>query len=364
MENYRKTVSKCTECGKCSEVCSICRVVDDPVYSPRSKIEFVSKLEDGEILEQEEIDSIYLCTMCGLCDDVCPEDIPLSDVIKYERGLIAVRGEEPGKTPHIIDNILEDKNPGGFDNSKRQDWVTDDLEFSEDSDVGYMAGCWISFKYPEIAQQTIRILNKADIEPQLIDEEKCCGLFVTDNGHMAELELYAKEYTEEIEEQGIETLVVSCPACYGQMNKMYPLLYREPEFDIKMSMQLYSELLEEGKLELEGGEGEISVKDGCPITDMSELPRNMLTEAGYSLNELFDGETVCCGAPAGVKPNYPEISNKIGQLTIDQAREISDELVTVCPFCLYHYEGLEESQKIDMKDLSVLLGEKIKKRDI
>ncbi|OUJ18110.1 Fe-S oxidoreductase subunit, GlpC family [Methanonatronarchaeum thermophilum] len=360
MDDYRTIVSRCTDCGNCADVCSICRVVDDSVYSPRSKIELVGKLEDGLFLEEEELDSLYLCTMCGLCDDVCPEDIPLSDVIKYERGLVAVRGEEPEKTPHIIDNILEAKNPGGFDNSKRMDWVSDDLEFSDDGEIGYMAGCWISFKYPEIAQQTVKVLNKAGIKPQLIEDEKCCGLFVTDNGHTAELELYAKDYTMEIENQGIQTLVVSCPACYGQMNDMYPRLYREPEFEVKLSMEVYKDLIEEGKLELEETEGELSIKDGCPVSHLFNIPREIVDEMGYSVKELFEDETICCGAPAGVKPNYPEISEKIGKLAIDKAKETRDGMVTYCPFCQYHYEGIEESKDIQMQDLTTLLHKKLK----
>ncbi len=359
MDSYRSAVARCTECGDCAEACSICRVVEDEVYSPRSKIQLVEKLEDGMFLKEEELDSLYLCTMCGLCDDVCPEEIPISDVIKYERGLVAVRGEEPEKTPHIINNILESKNPGGHDNSERKDWVTDDLSFSEDSKYGYMAGCWVSFKYPEIARDTIRILNKGGVHPQLIDEEKCCGLFVTDSGHTAELEMYAEEYTREIEEQGIETLIVSCPACYGQMTSMYPKLYREPEFDVKMSMEIYKELIEDDKLDLGEAEGLVSVKDGCPILGMKELPRELLGQAGYQAEDLFEDDVVCCGAPAGVKPNYPEIAEKVGRLATDRALEKNQDMATVCPFCLYHYEGLDLDEKPGMNDITTLLAKNI-----
>ena len=364
-------MDRCTECDDCAEVCTVCRVVDGDVYSPRSKIQLISKLEEGKILEEEELDSLYLCMMCGQCDEACPEDIPLSDVIKYNRGLVAVRGEEPEKTKHIINNIIEEKNPGGYDNTERQEWVSSELEFSEDSKIGYMAGCWISFKYPEIARDTVRILNEGDIQPQLIDEEKCCGLFVTDSGHMAELELYAKDYTEEIESQGIETLIVSCPACYGQMNDMYPRLYRDPEFDVKMSMEIYQDLINKDKLnfekEIEGeeeAEDVVSLKHGCPITHMSDLPHDLIEETGIESKDLFGQETVCCGAPAGVKPNYPDIADEMGDLAVDKAAEQTGSMVTLCPFCQYHYDGLDsiEEKDINMTDISSLLAEKINKK--
>lgn len=362
MSDYKKLVSKCIECSACSNACIFFKVSNNKINDPRYKIQLIEKLEKGRDIEDKELDALYLCTMCGACNEVCPENIPISDIIKYGRGLISERGHEPEKTSLIVNNIIEEKNPMGLENLERQNWVTDDLEISDESNIGYMAGCWISFKYPDIAENTIKILNKGGIRPQLIEDEKCCGLFVTDNGHIDKLKKYVKNYIHQIEEMGIHTLVLSCPACYGQMKKIYPKIYREPKFEVIMSMEIYQELINQDKLQLSKGKGKVTLKDACPLKNMHGLPREIIGKTGLEVKEMFHDESICCGAPAGVKPNYPEISNDIGRMVLDKSNEISNEMITLCPYCLHHYKELIKEDKIDLKisDITNKLIQQIK----
>ncbi len=359
--NYLEKVEMCKDCGECDDVCPILEVRDKEIYAPSKKIKLLPKLKEGKKLSSEEIDSIYLSTMCGACEEACPEDIPITDILKREREILTKNNQEPKKTAHISSNILEKKNPGGQDNQKRRNWVTDDLEFSEDSDVAYMAGCWISFKYPEIAQNTVKILNEGGIKPKLLDKERCCGLFLTDNGHMEEAEEYIKEYVNYIEKLGINKLLVSCPACYGQIKEEYPKLYREPEFEVASTLEIFQKLIEQEKIDLKDNDNlAVSIRDGCPLSDNYDLPRKILKEIDYDIKEIFNKETFCCGAPAGVKPNYPEIADEIGLISIKKGQD-TDALISYCPFCLYHLEDIKDrkNKKIKLKDISGIIKEKL-----
>jgi|Deesub1362A_J573_1020465.scaffolds.fasta_scaffold00033_114 glycerol-3-phosphate dehydrogenase subunit C len=358
--NYHSAVKSCIDCGKCGEICPICKVSDNILYTPDNKIKLLSKIENGEELTKDEFDTIYLCTRCRACNEVCPVDIPIADIIQYERGLLAEQGREPEKTRHIIKNIVEKWNPKGLDNEKRKEWISDDLKFSDDSEIGYMAGCWVAFAHGEIARNTIRILNHCGIYPKILEKERCCGLFVIDNGHLNEAKEYAKNYVEYIESCGVKKLIVSCPACYSVLKFEYPKLYRKPSFEVVMSLGVFKELIESGRLKMNKINKVVSVRDGCPLRDRRDVPRYILRELGVNVVELFD-EDVCCGAPAGVKPNYPEIADAVGMLTIKRAKEISEMLISYCPFCLYHLEWVREKYGADiiMKDLSTLLIESI-----
>lgn len=344
MVDFIKEIRKCSECGRCEEICPITRVRDDSKYSPMSKINLLPKLSENKELSEKEYDNIYLCTRCGICDDYCPENIPISDIIQKEREIIAERGEEPEKTSHIIKNIFESHNPGGYEDSKRKNWVTDELEFSDNSKIGYMAGCWISYEHPEIAQNTIKILNKAGVKPQLIENEKCCGLFVTDNGHIDDFKEYAINYINEIESQGIETLIVSCPACLHQIKHEYPEKYKKQSFEVKLSIEYFEKLIQEKKLKLRNKKSDLSIKDGCHAKEVINAPKNILNKINGETHELSD-EIICCGAPAGVKPLYPKISDEIGLLSVEKAEETSEKMITYCPFCLLHFEDITERKK-------------------
>lgn len=362
MDPYQELVDSCIDCGKCGETCPICMVRDNPVYTPDSKIKLLAKLAAGEELEKDEFDSIYLCMRCGACDDVCPVNIPLMKIIQHERELIVKQGKEPEHTKRIVSNLLEKKNPGGFENSQRFSWITDDLRLSKKSDIAYMTGCWVAFKHPEIAQATVRVLNSCGIEPMVLEEERCCGLFIIDNGHLDEAREYAKNYVNYIESLGVKKLLLSCPACYGVLKFYYAELYREPKFEVLMTMELFKDLIEEGKLQPKKTKATVSVKDGCPLKHMYDVPRDILTSMGMDIAEIYNKKTLCCGAPAGVKPNYPDIADAIGMLSLKKAKEISELMVTYCPFCLYHLEWVNEKYEVNvpMKDIANILEESIK----
>ncbi|MFP4655760.1 MAG: (Fe-S)-binding protein [Methanohalobium sp.] len=363
MENYKHAVESCIDCKKCWDVCPVTKVIGNE-YTPQSKIELLSKIESGEELSEKEFDDIYLSSRCGACNEVCPVDIPIKEIIQYERSLLAEQGREPDKTTYIVQSILQHNNPGGKDDSKRFDWVSDDLQIAEHSEIGYMVGCWIAHARPEIARATIRVLNAAGIEPMLMDKEKCCGLFLVDNGHFEQIKKHAKEYIDYIESLGIKKLIVSCPGCYRTINNSYPDFYREPEFDVVPAVTVFEELLDEGKIVPENKLNiSAPLKDACHLRQMKDTPRKIFKQIGVETTEIFDDEIVCCGAPAGLKPNYPQTSADIAMLSVNKSKETSDLMLAYCPFCIYHISGVSENMdvNIQVKDISVLLDDAIKK---
>jgi Fe-S oxidoreductase len=355
MINLQELADSCIECNKCLDVCPVTKVTGNDSFTPRAKISLLDRIEAGKELTEDEMNNVYLSTRCGACDDVCPVDIPITDIIQRERQLLAEQGREPEKTGKICQNILVNNVPGHMDDAHRFDWVTNDLVIAEKSEITYMGGCWASFAQPEIARSTIRLLNAADIKPMLLKEEKCCGLFLIDNGHLDEAAEHARKYVDYIESQGIKKLVVSCPGCYEVIGKEYAKLGKKPEFKVVFSLDLFSELVREGRLQPRKTTGTVSLRDACPMRKEKNVPRQLISAMGYSIKELFEG-TVCCGAPAGVKPNFPEISGKIANLTLENFQE-GKTLVSYCPFCQYHLESVSGEPKPAIKDISTLLAE-------
>ncbi|WP_292485181.1 (Fe-S)-binding protein [Methanohalobium sp.] len=307
-----------------------------------------------------EFDNIYLSTRCGACDDVCPVNIPIKDIIQYERHLLAEQDKEPEKTKGIVNNILVHNNPGGKDNSKRFDWITDDLKLSDDSEIVYMAGCWISYAQPEIARSTIRVLNSAGIEPRILNDDKCCRIFLVDNGHFDEMKTHAKNFVDYIESLGIKKLIVSYPGCYKTLNGSYPQLYRELSFEVVPSIELFDLLIKESKLQTNDLNLSVALKDSCHLKNNIDTPRNILNNMGVKVIEIFDRDVVCCGAPAGLKPNFPETSSNIAGLSLRKSNDVSDLMVAYCPFCIYHMNSAN-NYNLQIKDISQLLEDSIQK---
>jgi Fe-S oxidoreductase len=263
MKSYQELADSCIECNKCLDVCPVRKVTGNDSFTPRAKISLLDRIEAGKELTEDEMNNVYLSTRCGACDDVCPVDIPITDIIQRERQLLAEQGREPEKTGKICQNILVNNVPGHMDDAHRFDWVTNDLEIADKSEIAYMGGCWVSFAQPEIARSTIQSLNAADIRPMLLEEEKCCGLFLIDNGHLDEAAEHARKYVDYIESQGIKKLVVSCPGCYEVIGKEYAKLGKKPEFEVVFSLDLFSDLVSKGRLQPRKTTGTVSLRDAC-----------------------------------------------------------------------------------------------------
>jgi glycerol-3-phosphate dehydrogenase subunit C len=361
MNKFELEVSNCIDCKKCWDVCPVNKVTEGNIYTPQGKIESLAKIAAGEELTQEEYDNIYLSTRCGACDDVCPVNIPITDIIQYERQLLAEQDREPAKTKAISNNIIEHNSPGAKDPEKRFDWITDDLGLAESSEIAYMAGCWVSYSQPDIARATIRLLNHAGIKPMILKEEKCCGLFLLDNGHLEQLAEHAKKFVDYIESLGVKKVIASCPGCYMVLGKEYPKLYRELNFEVEHSLNVFKDMIADGTLKPEKLDLTVSVRDACPMRDSKDVPRSILESIGVEVNELFEGKQVCCGGPGGLKPNFPEIADDIAILTVQSYKDKAEMLASYCPFCVHHMEGACQSKDEEMKikDVSVMLAESV-----
>lgn len=365
MYKFQKEVESCIDCNLCWDVCPVNRIKGGDVYTPQGKIMSLAKVVAGEELSKEEMDNIYLSTRCGACDDICPSNIPITDIIQYERQLLEEQGREPQMTTGIAKNIMELNSPGGMDRSKRFDWVSDDLILDGSSDTAYMTGCWIAYSQPEIARATIRLLNHAGIEPRLIDEERCCGFFLIDNGHFEQARERAKEFVEHIESLGIKKVIASCPGCLITLRDHYAELYREPAFEVVYSLDLFNDMVKDGVLEPNPLDITVSIRDACPLREIKHVPRELVRSTGAGIEELFDGEHVCCGGPAGLKPNFPETSAEIAMLSVKDYKQRSDALISYCPFCKHHIGGVcaSSGEELDMRDVSVLLAESVLGKD-
>jgi glycerol-3-phosphate dehydrogenase subunit C len=327
------------------------------MFTPENKIKILGKIETNEPLTQGELDSIYLCTRCGACNDMCPMDIDIAGIVQHCRSLLAKQGREPEKTTHIARNIMTKYNPQGLEEEDRCAlWVTDDLRLSDESSTAYMAGCWVAFKNVQIAQDTVRLLNACDVTPRIVPEERCCGLFLIDNGHLDEAREYAREYTEYLESLGFEQLLVSCPGCYNVLNNIYPELYRAPKYKIVQTIEYFKELHDRGILELGNAGRTVMIKDTCHMKEQFDNARALLKAAGYEILDPFEKSRFCCGAPAGMKPNYPEISNAVGKYSLDRIGD-AECVATYCPFCMHHFDGVREAydMKVSIEDIASLL---------
>jgi glycerol-3-phosphate dehydrogenase subunit C len=357
LEKFHDVLEQCTLCDACFEACPVSIAVRNETLGTKGKVIAARKLLEGEELSEDEYKSAYLCTRCRKCEVVCPFEIPLPDVDQALRYELMKIGKEPEIIKAIAKRIIEFGNPMGKPAEARDKIVPEGMHATKGVDTVYLTGCWSGYALPDVVGSALDIMTKGRIRFGMLgSKEKCCGLFLIDNAHLDDASKLAEENIKSLEELGANTAVVSCAACHNVYNKMYPELYREPKFEVKHIVEVIAELVDAGKIQFksESSEPIVAYMDACHIGRCGNIydePRKIIKSIpSIELRELPNIRDLasCCGAPAGVKPFAPEISNSIGLNLLKSAQDIgAEELIVSCPFCLYHLNDVKK--KFDVK---------------
>ena len=226
----------------------------------------------------------------------------------------------------------------------------------------YFRGCVVREKLPEIADATEKILKKAGIKHEIIEDEGCCGSFLLRTGFQDDAIEVMKETLKELEGRKI---LVSCAGCYNTLKNDYKNLLGV-ELDVIHTSQLFSQLIRAGKLTLQKTPMKVTYHDPCHLgrhSGVYDEPREVL-EAAAELVEMKDSRerSHCCGAGAGVKSAFPQTANKIAKKRIKDAENTgADTIATACSFCILNLKDtLKNSSEnnenvLKVKDLSEIL---------
>jgi Fe-S oxidoreductase len=140
----------------------------------------------------------------------------------------------------------------------------------------------------------------------------------------------------------VKKIVTACPHCFNTLKNEYPEL--GGNYEVIHHTQLIQDLINTGKLVLEGGETfkgkKITFHDPCYLgraNDVYEAPRSLIEKLDAELVEMKRCKTkgLCCGAGGAQMFKEAEKGNKeINIERTEDALETQAEIIaTGCPFC-------------------------------
>ena len=164
----------------------------------------------------------------------------------------------------------------------------------------------------------------------------------------------------------ITKIVTSCPHCFNTIKNEYPKL--GGKYEIIHHTQLLKQLLEDGRLKVEGGifKGKrITFHDPCYLgraNNEYEAPRFLLEKLEAEIIEMKKSKAraMCCGAGGAQMFKEPEKGNEeINNLRAKQALDVRPEIVvTGCPFCnTMLTDGVKNQNKtiVPVMDIALLI---------
>ena len=247
------------------------------------------------------------------------------------------------------------------------------MDLQTKADTLFFAGCYASYRQPETAQASIKLLQAGGLKVATLGgEEWCCGQPAGLAGDWALEEEMARHNVERIRESGAKRVIFSCPECYRAFTVDYPQIVGALPFVTSHVVEVYEELIRDRKLRLTKEIKEtVTYHDPCSLVrqhlgrhrDVQKQPRSVIQSVpGISFSEmdLHDRFAYCCGSGGGVtKEVYPKEAGWFAKKRACQAAEKAGIVITACPRCEESLaQGARESGvSLKVRDISRFLLE-------
>lgn len=222
--------------------------------------------------------------------------------------------------------------------------VQDYINAGEVPEILFWVGC--AGSYDERAQRVSKafadILSKAKVNFAILGiEEGCTGDPAKRAGNEFLFQMQALQNIQVLNSYGVKRIVTACPHCFNTLKNEYPNL--GGVYEVIHHTQLINELLEEGRLAIEGGAfagKKITYHDSCYLgraNGIYEAPRMIMERLDADLVEMKRCKTngLCCGAGGAQMFKEAEHGNK--EVNVERTEDLletgADIVAVNCPFC-------------------------------
>ena len=237
----------------------------------------------------------------------------------------------------------------------------------------FWVGCAGSFddRAKKITKAIARILNHCEVSFAILgQEESCTGDPAKRAGNEFLFQMMAMQNIQVLNGYEVKKIVTGCPHCFNTLKNEYPAL--GGTYEVLHHTQLIQQLIEEGRIRLEGGGSykgkKITFHDPCYLgrgNNEYEAPRELIRKLDAELVEMKRSRAngLCCGAGGAQMFKEAEPGNK--EVNIERTEDALETQATIiaagCPFCntmmtdgVKHFE---QENNIIVKDVAELIAE-------
>jgi len=365
-------VYACQDCGKCTSACPLS--LTGKVFSPRS---LAASVIAGDVQAASVKKDIASCLTCGMCLERCPSAVHFAEFIRDLRCSLDYADESETAQAHAgFFQTLQRTLAAPKLAPRRWDWIAQDIVVDRSSTTLFWGGCaaffdfffrnFLTVRTRDILEDSLRLLNFFDIQPALLDDERCCGHDLLWSGDCETFIRLGRLNVAAMKERGIEQVITACPECYRTLKHDYPAFGIETGFAVTHLYELLDQEISKGKVAFKKLGRSMTFQDACRQSRFEcrpDLPRKLLSRLQQdAFAEMPDHgkSSICCGNSAWT--GCDSYSKALQVKRLEQARATRSELlVTSCPKCQIHLKcAMEdpfrgESVRMDMMDLTGVL---------
>jgi heterodisulfide reductase subunit D len=239
----------------------------------------------------------------------------------------------------------------------------------ETPEILFWVGCAGSFddRAKKITKAIVRILNHVGIKFAVLGtEETCTGDPAKRAGNEFLFQMQAMNNITVLNGYEVKKIVTGCPHCFNTIKNEYPEL--GGKYEVVHHTQLVQELIDAGKLKVEGGEfkgKKITFHDPCYLgraNNEYEAPRQIIQKLDAELAEMKRSRAkgLCCGA--GGAQMFKEAEKGEKEVNVERTEEalnLNPDVIAVgCPFCMTmmtdgvkHFNKEDKTKVLDVAEL-------------
>ena len=373
-------LEKCLNCGICTMFCPVMQIPSVETYhGPRS-----ISTETSRHFTQFRLmfDEVMKCTLCGECREVCPQNVPVTNIIKLVRGKILEY--VPSILPSSIAKYVESlKETGLFTppmNREEREEMYEFLDvpvvpdrYKRQADVVYFPGCQALSTLIEIVEATKTILEKLDVNYTLLESWSCCGYPAHILGMNELAEELVNRLIDKINEKKAKIILTTCAGCTANLKRV--LEGYDTNISVKHLIEYLIEDIKPVKLIEIMREPHLKEKITVTIHYPCELNRHVGKYMNDYLHNLVEslpnvkfveskkGEK-CCGGGGILLLYDSKLSLEIAKLKAKDFKLSGSSIVlTACPSCITNINrGIAEigERNLRAKDISAFIAKNLK----
>lgn len=355
----------CARCGYCVHTCEQFSGRGWESHSPRGKYYFLKEVIAGrEKFDQRMVDTFLVCTTCEVCNTRCQLNIPVEHNWMAMRGKLVNEEKRMTFPPFemMAASLRGEGNIWAAKKEHRADWIPEDIKpkIKDKADVLYFAGCTASYVSTDVAEATVRLLDKSGVEfCYMGEDEACCGIPMKASGKWDVFEEIFEHNVAEAKKRGAKTIVTSCPACALVWKELYAQLAAkkgvEYTFEVKHYSEIAAEAIADGRLKFDHEvKAKVAFHDSCHAgraQGIYEPPRKLLQAIpGVELVEMEHNrdEGLCCGSVLTLIGEN-KVAPILGGARIQEAIDVNAEaLIALCPCCQVQLRDSAEKNNMDI----------------
>ena len=376
-----RILRKCVHCGLCTATCPTYVLLGDERDSPRGRIYLIKEMfERGRKATPAVQKHVGRCLSCLSCTTTCPSGVDYMHLVDHARAHIEETGRRSIKErlvrrllaavlPHpqrfrlaltgarlarpflpVLRRVAPKEVVAMLELApmrllRRPAFAgpgTAATKAERRKRVILLAGCAQQVLRPEINDATIRLLARRGVDVEVAPNAGCCGALVHHMGMEAQAREMARRNVEawlKVMGRGdvpVDAIVINASGCgttvkdYGHLLKG-DAKYAEPAARIAGMTRDVTEFLATYDMgpPRRWSSLRVAYHSACSMQHgqrITEEPRTLLRNAGFSLAEVAEGH-LCCGSAGTYNILQPEIARELRDRKVANIRSVRPDIV-------------------------------------